>query len=137
MGSHANGSRPAPTGPDSPIDGSAHSVTNPPQSVREDFGLVRFDYTISSADTFSANYNVDNGFRSVPQLDPIFIQLSDIHSQVVSLQETHIFSPRVVHVATFRFTRAYAAQVNSSPSIATTLAFLPGGHAGSIIIRGG
>src|SRR5260370_580544 len=137
MVAYATAFWPAPTGPDSPIDGSAHSVTNPPQSVREDFGLVRFDYTISSADSFSANYNIDNGFRSVPQLDPIFIQLSDIHSQVVSLQETHIFSPRVVNVATFGFTRAYAAQVNSSPSIATNLAFLPGGNAGSIIIGGG
>ncbi|PYU17882.1 MAG: TonB-dependent receptor, partial [Acidobacteria bacterium] len=137
MVAYANAFWPAPTGADSPIDGTAHSVTNPPQSVREDFGLVRFDYTISAADSFSANYNIDNGFRSVPQVDPIFIQLSDIHSQVVSLQETHIFSPRVVNVATFGFTRAYAAQVNSSPSIPANLAFLPGGNAGSIIIGGG
>ena len=137
MVAYANAFWPAPTGADSPIDGTAHSVTNPPQSVREDFGLVRFDYTISAADSFSANYNIDNGFRSVPQVDPIFIQLSDIHSQVISLQETHIFSPRVVNVATFGFTRAYAAQVNSSPSIPSNLAFVPGGNAGSIVIGGG
>ena len=136
MVAYANAFWPAPTGPDQP-DGTAHAVTNPPQSVREDFGLMRFDSTISAADSFSANYNVDNGFRSVPQVDPVFIQLSDIHSQVVSLQETHIFSPRVVNVATFGFTRAYANQVNSSPSIASNLAFLTGGNAGSIIIGGG
>ncbi len=133
---YANAFWPAPTGSDS-ANGTANSATNPPQSAREDFGLVRFDYTISRADSFSANYTIDNGFRSVPQVDPIFIQLSDIHSQTVSLQETHIFSPRVVNVATVGFTRAYAAQVNSSPSIPSNLAFVPGGNAGSIIIGGG
>ena len=136
MVAYANAFWPAPTGPDA-ADGTAHSVTNPPQSVREDFGLMRFDYTVSGVDSFSANYTIDNGFRTVPQVDPIFIQLSDIHSQTVSLQETHIFSPRVVNVATFGFTRAYAAQVNGSPSIPSNLAFLPGGNAGSIIIGGG
>ncbi|PYU27622.1 MAG: TonB-dependent receptor [Acidobacteria bacterium] len=136
MVAYANAFWPAPTGPDF-ADGTANSVTNPPQSVREDFGLARFDYTISRADTFSANYTIDNGFRSVPQVDPIFIQLSDIHSQTVSLQETHIFSPRLVNVATVGFTRAYAAQVNSAPSIPSNLAFLPGGNPGSIIIGGG
>src|SRR6266699_1770105 len=133
---YANAFWPAPTGSDF-ANGTANAVTNPPQSAREDFGLMRFDYTISRADSFSANYTIDNGFRSVPQVDPIFIQLSDIHSQTVSLQETHIFSPRVVNAATVGFTRAYAAQVNSSPSIPSNLAFLPGGNAGSIIIGGG
>jgi len=136
MVAYANAFWPAPTGRDF-ADGTANSVTNPPQMVREDFGLMRFDYTISRADTFSANYTIDNGFRSVPQVDPIFVQLSDIHAQTVSLQETHTFSPRVVNVATFGFTRAYAAQVNGSPSIPSSLAFLPGGNAGSIIIGGG
>jgi hypothetical protein len=138
MVAYANAFWPAPTGlgPDSP-DGTANALTNPPQSVREDFGLARFDFTISRADSFSANYTIDNGFRSVPQVDPIFIQLSDIHSQTVSLQETHIFSPRVVNVATVGFTRAYAAQVNSAPSIPSNLAFVPGGNPGSIIIGGG
>ncbi len=133
---YANAFWPAPTGTDF-ANGTANAVTNPPQSAREDFGLMRFDYTISRADSFSANYTIDNGFRSVPQVDPIFIQLSDIHSQTVSLQETHIFSPRFVNVATVGFTRAYAAQVNSSPSIPSSLAFVPGGNAGSIIIGGG
>ena len=136
MLAYANAFWPLPTGPDS-TQGTANSVTDPLQSVREDFGLARFDFTISSADSFSANYTIDNGFRSVPQVDPIFIQLSDIHSQTVSLQETHIFSSRLVNVATVGFTRAYAAQVNSSPSIPSNLAFVPGGNAGSIIIGGG
>src|SRR5690242_20243182 len=135
MLAYANAFWPTPTGLDLP-DGTAHSLTNPPQAVREDFGLMRLDYNISKVDSFSANYTIDNGFRSVPQVDPVFIQLSDIHAQTLSLQETHIFSARLANVATFGFTRAYAAQVNSSPSIPSNLAFLPGGNPGSIIIGG-
>src|SRR5262249_50306444 len=36
--------------------GLAQSYPNAIQKVREDFGLVRSDYNISSKDTFSANY---------------------------------------------------------------------------------
>jgi carboxypeptidase family protein len=136
MMAYANAFWPAPTGPDR-SDGTAQSFTDPLQGVREDFGLLRFDYTISGADSFSANYTIDNGFRSVPQVDPIFVQLSDIHAQTLSLQETHIFSPHMVNVATFGFTRAFASQVNGAPSIPSNLVFLPGGNPGSIIIGGG
>ena len=137
MKAYANAFWPAPTGPDLG-DGTAHSLTNPPQSAREDFGLVRFDYMMSGKDSFSANYTIDNGFRSVPQVDPIFLQLSDIHAQTVSLQETHIFSSRVVNVATLGYTRAYAAQATApGVPIDPNLVFLPGGNAGSIIIGGG
>ena len=136
MVAYANAFWPAPTGPDR-SDGTAPSFTDPLQGVREDFGLTRFDYTISGADSFSANYTIDNGFRSVPQVDPAFIQFSNIHAQTVSLQETHTFSPRLVNVVTFGFTRAYADQVNASPSIPSNLAFLSGGNPGSIIIGGG
>src|SRR5207302_242243 len=54
MVAYANAFWPAPTGPDF-ANGTANAVTNPPQSSREDFGLMRFDYTISRADSFSAN----------------------------------------------------------------------------------
>src|SRR6266705_1340340 len=45
---YANAFWPAPTGTDF-ANGTANAVTNPPQSAREDFGLMRFDYTISRA----------------------------------------------------------------------------------------
>jgi hypothetical protein len=128
---------PAPSGPDLP-DGTAISVTNPGQPVREDFGLLRFDYTVSSKDSFSANYTIDNGDRSVPQQDPIFSQLNDIHVQTLGTQETHIFSPNVVNVVTLGYTRSYATLVNSpTTAIPDNLLFLPGGNPGSIIIGGG
>src|SRR5229473_2195573 len=137
MKAYANAFWPAPTGPDLG-NGTAHSLTNPPQAAREDFGLVRFDYTMSGKDSFSANYTIDNGFRSVPQVDPNFIQLSDIHAQTVSLQETHVFSSGLVNVATLGYSRSFATQVNApAVNIPTNLVFLAGGNPGSIIIGGG
>lgn len=128
---------PAPTGPDLP-DGTAHSLTNPSQSVREDYGLVRFDYTASGKDSFSANYSIDNGTKNVPQLDPIFTQLSDINGQTLSTQETHIFSSRTVNVATLGYNRALAQQVNApAVAIPANLIFVTGSNPGSIIIGGG
>jgi hypothetical protein len=51
MLAYANAFWPAPTGPEG-TDGTAISVTNPGQPTREDFGLARFDYTISVKDSF-------------------------------------------------------------------------------------
>src|SRR5262249_34676470 len=33
--------------------GTAYAIGNPKRSIREDFGMVRFDYNVSSKDTFS------------------------------------------------------------------------------------
>src|SRR5881409_1876392 len=55
--------------------GSALSFSNPWRPVNEDFGLSRFDYTVSTQDTFSASFSADRGFRADPQTpNPVMIQ---------------------------------------------------------------
>jgi hypothetical protein len=133
---YANAFWPAPTGPDNP-DGTANAASNPAETRREHFGLARFDYSISAKDSFSANYTSDNGSRSVPQVDPIFNGLLELSAQTLSAQETHIFSPNLVNVATLGFNRVNAFQVNvPSMPIPSSLVFLAGGNPGSIIIGG-
>ena len=120
--------------------GTAESVGNPLRSVREDFGLVRFDYTISSADTFSANVNGDDGRRGAPPADRVFTTRTTQRAYLASLQETHIFSSNVVNVATAGFSRAWGTQVTvPAPgyNIPANLIFLPGTTPGSIVIGGG
>jgi hypothetical protein len=56
---YANYFWPVPNGPELG-GGTAHSFTNPAQSINEHFGLVRADYTISSNDSLSGNFTVDN-----------------------------------------------------------------------------
>jgi len=120
--------------------GTAQSLGNPLRSVREDFGLVRFDATLSSKDSFSANFNGDDGRRGAPPADPVFTTLSTQRAYLASLQETHIFSSNLVNVATGGFSRAWGTQVNvPAPgyTIPASLIFLPGTNPGSITIGGG
>jgi len=143
---YANFFWPAPNGPEllDPTTnlptGTAQSIGNPPKSVREDFGLLRFDATLSGKDTFSANFNGDDGRRGQPPGDPVFTTLTTQRAYLASLQETHIFSNNVVNVATLGFSRAWGTQVNvPAPgyTIPANLIFLPGANPGSITIGGG
>ena len=138
---------PAPNGPEltDPAKnnlptGTAQAITNPLRKVREDFALVRFDATISGADTFSASFNGDDGHRSAPPADPVFSTLTAQRAYLASLQETHIFSSSVVNVATVGFSRAWGTQVQvPAPEypIPGNLVFLPGTNPGAITIGGG
>jgi carboxypeptidase family protein len=131
---YVNAFWPAPNGPGL-TGGAAFNYNNPLQSIREDFGLTRFDYTISSRDSFSANYTIDNGERHVPQTNPNFVQNQDLHSQTLGFDETHVFSPSVVNVATLGYARSFAIQVVAPAiPIPPNLVFMPGGNPGSIAI---
>lgn len=134
---YANAFWPAPSTPDL-ADGTALAFSNPAETRREHFGLARFDYNISTKDSFSANYTNDNGTRTVPFVDPNFVTGSEIDGQTLSMQETHIFSPTLVNVVTLGFNRTYATLVQApAVPIPSNLVFLPGGNPGSIIIGGG
>ena len=52
--------------------GTAFSYNNPKQTIREDFGTVRSDYTIRDRDTLSATYTIDDGNSLIPLADPLF-----------------------------------------------------------------
>ncbi len=72
--------------------GTALAFYNPPQSIREDFGTVRVDHTFSNQkDTIGGSYLIDDGHSKTPIVDPLFEQTIFVRSQVLSLQETHIF----------------------------------------------
>src|SRR5213594_566372 len=101
---YANAFWPLPSTPDRP-DGSAISYSNPPQKIGESFGLARFDYVISSKDSFYGNLTVDNGLRINPWGgggggDPNFQTVADYIAKTLSLKETHVFSSSTVNIAT-------------------------------------
>src|SRR5205814_4304990 len=56
------------------------------RSVREDFGLARFDYNVSTRDSFSADYLISDGDKNDPRPDTNFTQISRNRSQVVALR---------------------------------------------------
>jgi hypothetical protein len=118
--------------------GTALSFNNPKQSIREDFGTLRLDYILSQRDTLSSSYTIDDGNGLIPLADPLFSSALAVGSQVISLQETHIFSPQVVNIFTAGFSRAAFAN-NSSPqvSFSPSLSFVSGASPGGIVIGGG
>jgi hypothetical protein len=138
---YANYFWPAPNGPEILQNGlptgSAYAISNPKRKVREDFGLLRFDYTYSSNDSFYFNFNGDDGSRTSPSFDPVFVELSRQRSNVFGLQETHIFSPTIINATTLGFSRTRGTQVVvPATSIPSNLVFLTGTNPGSITIGG-
>src|ERR1700693_5144308 len=79
--------------------GIAEAFSNPVQHIREDFGTGRFDQNLSNADSFAAVYTVDDSDAHSPTTNPISFANIFLREQVVSLSETHIFSPNVVNRA--------------------------------------
>ena len=120
---------PQPNGPElgGGCFGEALSFNHPEQSIREDFGTLRADYIRSDRDTLAAAYTIDDGNSLVPLADPLFASALALRSQVVSLQETHILSPRILNVFTAGFSRASFAN-DSSPyvSFSPSLSFVEG-----------
>ncbi len=118
--------------------GTALSFNNPKQSIHEDFGTMRADYILRDRDTLSAAYTLDDGTSLIPTADPLFGSASALRSQVVSLQETHIFSPRVLNSFTAGFSRA-GFNFDSSPytTFAPGLSFVTGQGPGGIVVGGG
>ncbi len=127
---------PAPNGPVLGA-GLAIDYANPNQKVREDFGLVRFDYMVSSKDSFSTNYLIQDGENNVPSIDPVFIGAIPLRTQLISLQETHIFSPSVLNVFNAGLSRSHInngrAPVTPFPA---SLSFVSGATPGTITVGG-
>src|SRR5437762_1693389 len=139
---YANAFWPAPSTPDRP-DGTAIAYSNPPQTIGESLGLARFDYVISSKDSFYANLTVDNGLRINPWGgggggDPNFQTVQNILAKTLSLKETHVLSSNLVNIATAGYAGTYADSVNApAVPMSKDVVFLEGGNPGTIVIGGG
>jgi hypothetical protein len=98
-----------------------------PQHIREDFGTTRFDANLSQADSVYAAYTVDDSFASSPSANPYSYVNENLREQVLSAQEQHIVSPRLLNIARVGLSRSSfyfygyvpAAQQALAPSIRT------------------
>ena len=124
---------PQPNGPDLG-SGVAVAYSNPSQSVREDFGNFRLDQNFSSNDMLSGIYTIDDGDSLSPGANPLTQTSSILRAQVVSLQETHVFSPSILNVARFGFSRAHWDLLAAPPATPPGTSFVPGQPVGLISI---
>jgi Carboxypeptidase regulatory-like domain len=114
--------------------GTAYAIANPISRIQEDYGLARLDYTLSSKDSFSANYIADYGNGTAPNADPTFIRDTVQNMALGDLQEMHLFSNSLINTVTLGYSRAFSSQVLTPvPGVPTSLDFLSGVTTGGAI----
>src|SRR5579862_7693462 len=125
---------PTQNGPDLG-SGIGVAYSHPLQTIREDFGTARFDYYLSSKDTLAAVYTVDDSADNTPSINPLSSAIENLREQVVSLQEQHIFSPRVLNTVRVGYSRASFFFDGETP--ANLPGWVPGNPIGAVVIGGG
>ena len=129
----------APAGaPD--FNGIAQVFSSPLQTIREDFGTARVDHIFSSRDVLSGIYTIDDGGDVTATIaDPYSTDIMNLREQVASLQWTHTFSPNLINVARFGYSRA-GYFFTGEPTPGTPAASVPGfviGHQVGAVVVGG
>ena len=140
---------PQPNGPQILVDatapgtgkvptGTAYSYNGAKQTINEDFLTLKGDYNFRNADSLSLSYTLDDGDNLSPLADPLFGNFIKLRSQVASIRETHIVSPRVLNTFTFGFSRAgFALDSFAFANYPANLSFVSGQGPGGIVIGGG
>lgn len=131
-----------PTPPaDAPdFNGIAEVFSSPLQTIREDFGTARFDQSFSPKDTFSAIYTVDDGAdNTATTANPYSTDILTMREQVASLDETHVFSPNLLNVARFGYSRAayfFTGEPTPGTPAASVPGFIAGRPVGAVVVGG-
>src|SRR6266404_2668396 len=135
---------PPPGTPELNIPGQTYGISqvfsSPLQTIREDFGTARLDHIFSPKDSLAAIYTVDDGddFTATP-LDPFSADILTLREQVVSLEETHVFSPAILNTARIGFSRAgyfFTGEPTPGTPAASVPGFLVGRPVGAVVVGG-
>jgi len=131
---------PAATAGAPDFGGIAEAFNNPLQTIRDDFGTARVDRYLSSKDTISAVYTIDDSTDFTPtSFSAYMADAETLREQVASIEETHAFSPTFLNTARIGFSRA-GYYFTGEPTPGTPAASLPGflaGHPVGAIVVGG
>ena len=109
--------------------------------ANQDFVTSRFDQNISDADRLFVRYSFDDAHRE-SDTDFALGRRSDLtRNQSAALEETHVFSPRLINVARIGFMRTYTVDSQTETQVSATddpaFEFIPGrGVLGSFEVTG-
>lgn len=124
-----------------PACGIAEYFSNPLQIIREDFGTLRVDHTFSGKDSLAAIYTIDDGGDvTATPANPYSADILNLREQVLSLEETHIFSPSLLNTARFGYSRAgyfFTGEPTPGTPAAGIAGFLSGLPVGAVVVGGG
>ena len=115
--------------------GIGEAFSHPMQRVREDFGSTRLDYNVSNSDSLFAVYTVDDSADHTPTANPLSLVTETMREQVGSVQEQHVFSPRLLNTARFGFSRASYFFTGETP--VNLPGWVAGDPIGAVVIGGG
>ena len=120
--------------------GISQYFSSPLQTVREDFGTLRVDHVFSRADSLAAIYTIDDGGDVTATIaDPYSTDIVNLREQVLSLEETHVFSPSFVNSARFGYSRAgyyFVGEPTPGTPAADVPGFLNGLPVGAVVVGG-
>ena len=118
--------------------GIAIAYSSPTQRIREDFGTARADANLGANDLLFSVYTIDDSTAHTPTQNPLSLIDEALREQVLSLQEQHSFSPHVLNIARFGFSRASFSFDGSVPSDVAAAAgtFIAGKPIGAVVIAG-
>ena len=122
------------------FNGIAQVFSSPLQTIREYFGNARVDHVFSTKDSSSAVYTIDNGNDFTPTTaNPYSTDILSLQEQVLSLEWTHVFSPTLLNVARFGFSRAgyfFTGEPTPGTPAADVPGFLLGKPVGAVVVGG-
>ena len=129
---------PSPGAPD--FGGISEAFNSPLQTIRDDFGTLRLDHIFSKKDFLSAIYTIDDSADFTPTSTNLYsADVATLREQVVSLQETHVFSPTVLNTARVGFSRAgyfFTGEPTPGTPAASLPGFLAGDPIGALVVGG-
>ncbi len=135
---------PLPGTPELNVPGETFGISqyfsSPLQTIREDFGTVRVDHIFSERDSLAAVYTIDDGGDLTATIaNPYSSDILNLREQVLSLEETHVFSPSLINVARVGYSRAgyfFAGEPTPGTPAAGVPGFLNGLPVGAVVVGG-
>jgi hypothetical protein len=123
-----------------PACGIAEYFSSPLQTIREDFGTLRVDHNFSQKDSLAAIYTIDDGGDvTATPANPYSSDILNLREQVLSLDETHVFSPSLLNTARFGYSRAgyyFTGEPTPGTPAANVPGFLSGLPVGAVVVGG-
>jgi hypothetical protein len=121
-------------------DGVAQVTGSPLQTIREHFGTVRLDQTVTHTSSLKVVYTIDDSrSNTATPLDPYSADLLNLREQVFSVEHTQVVSPTLLNTARFGFSRAgyfFTGEPTPGTPAATVPGFLAGLPVGAVVVGG-
>jgi hypothetical protein len=131
---------PVPDANSPDFGGIAEVFNSPVQSIRDDFGTLRLDRNFATRDFLTGAYTIDDSNDVTPTAANLFsTDLESLREQVLSLEETHVFSPALLNVARVGYSRAayfYTGEPTPGSPGAALPGFVAGKPIGTVVVGG-